>query len=193
MASSGLSPAAHLWQPIPHQLGPSHPVATILPAASHNPNTSTVIANAWNVFSRHKASVEPRLPQTSTLASVTANTRAIWSNETPPNRADSMNSGNAPTSITSMLSRLATSLPSTSSLLESRVNSNSTRVRRSFSWATALAANMAEKNTASANCKGARIWNRIAPKRARSPTSRTRCAPANLSQAVVISTSSAAT
>ena len=66
-------------------------------------------------------------------------------------------------------------------------------MRRSFSWATPLAANSAEKKNASANCSGARIWNSIAPKRAMSPTLRTICVPVNSSQAVHISTNKAET
>ena len=94
MACQGLKPAAHVWQKGPNQLTISH-------TASHRTSTNTVIASAWKVFSRHKASVEPRLPHTSTLARVTANTRAIWPNETPPKRAESMNSGTAAANTTS--------------------------------------------------------------------------------------------
>ena len=64
-----------------------------------------------------------------------------------------MNSGSDAASSTSTLSRLASSLPSTSSLLVRFVSSSSTSVRRSFSWATPLAASRAEKKIASANCK----------------------------------------
>ena len=115
------------------------------------------MASAWNVFSRHRASIEPRLPQTSTVASVTANARAICPYDTPPNSAASMNTGSAAASITSTFSRLASSLPSTNSLLERFVSSSRISVRRSFSWATSLAASRAEKKAARANCSGARI------------------------------------
>ena len=67
-----------------------------------------------------------------------------------------MNTGRAAAKRTRTWSKLARSFPSTSSLLERLVNSSSTSVRRSFSWATALAVNNAEKNTARANCNGAR-------------------------------------
>ncbi len=93
--------------------------------------------------------------------------------------------------MTSTPSRLASSLPSTNSELERFVSRSRINVWRSFSWATSLAANKAEKNTASASCSGARIWNRIVPKRARSPTSRTNCVPVSTSQAVLISTNKA--
>ncbi len=68
-----------------------------------------------------------------------------------------MNSGNDAANSTSTPSVLASSLPSTSSLLLRFVSSSSTSVRRSFSWLTPLAAANAEKKTASANCKGAKI------------------------------------
>ncbi len=56
---------------------PSAPAASASPAANHNTNTSTVMASVWNVFSRQRARVEPRLPQQRTVASVTAITRPI--------------------------------------------------------------------------------------------------------------------
>ncbi len=141
---------------IPAKLWPKAPRATISQAASHSTSTSTVMASAWKVFSRHNANVEPKLPQTNTAASVTAKTRPICPKETPPSMAVSMNSGKAAANITSTPSRLASSRPNTSSLLERFDSSNSTMVRRSFSWATALAASMAEKNMANANCNGAK-------------------------------------
>ena len=80
------------------------------------------------------------LPAKTTVASVTANTRAICANDTPPNSAESMNNGNDAASNTNTPSRLASSFPNTNSLLVRLVNSSSTSVRRSFSWATPAAA-----------------------------------------------------
>ncbi len=57
---------------MPPQLLPNEPLATICPAASQSTIASTVRASDWNVFSRQSAIVEPRLPQTNTLARVTA-------------------------------------------------------------------------------------------------------------------------
>ena len=104
--------------------------------------------------------------------------------EMPPSKARMINSGRAAKSITKTLNMLAKSLPSTSSLFVSRVSNSRSSVLRSFSCATAEAANMAEKNTAQANCRGARSWKRIVPKRARSPVSRTFCEPESTIHAV---------
>ncbi len=86
----------------------------------------------------------------------------------------------------STFNRLASSLPSTNSLLVSLVKSSRTSVRRSFSCATALADKSAEKNKATASWSGARTWNKLMPKRAKSPTSRINCVPVSTSQAVII-------
>ena len=55
-----------------------------------------------------------------------------------------------------MLSKLASSFPSTSSEFDKFVSSSRINVRRSFSCATALAAARAEKNTAKINCSAER-------------------------------------
>ena len=68
-----------------------------------------------------------------------------------------MNSGSAAASSTSTCSTLASNFPSTNSLFERFVNNSSTSVRRSFYWATALAASKAEKNKLSASCTRATI------------------------------------
>ncbi len=133
------------------------PAAQASPSASQNTSTSTVSAKVWNVFSRHRASIDPKLPAAAAVASVTAKARAICPKETPPNEAENMNNGNDAASSTNTLSRLASSFPKTSSLLVRFVKSSSSSVRRSFSRATLLAAASAEKNSASANCNGARI------------------------------------
>ncbi len=96
------------------------------------------------------------LPATIAARNVTTNTRPICPNETPPNRAVAMNTGSDAPSKASTLSKPASSLPKTSSLLVSRVKSSRISVRRSFSWATALAANKAENETANTNCTTAR-------------------------------------
>ncbi len=87
------------------------------------------------------------------LAAVTAAVRAICPTEIPPKSASSMKTGSPAANITSTFSKLARSFPSTSSWSERFVSSSRTKVLRSFSWATALAASMAEKKTARANCK----------------------------------------
>ncbi len=191
IACQGLTPAASVRAGKPKTVWPNAPAARASPAVSHNTSTSTVMASVWKVFSRHRASVEPRLPQQSTVASVTAIARPICPYDTPPKSAVNRKTGSPAASITNTPKRLARSLPSTNSQLERFVKSRRISVRRSFSWATSLAANNAEKNTTNANCRGARIWNRIVPKRARSPTSRTNCVPVSTSQAVLISTSRA--
>ncbi len=91
------------------------------------------------------------------LANVTASISPTWAKDTPPNRIETMNSGTAAANSTSTPSRLASSLPNTNSLFDKLVSSNRISVRRSFSCATALAANTAEKKTATTNCNGARI------------------------------------
>ncbi len=106
--------------------------------------------------------------------------------EIPPSSVVRANSGSAAVNSTSTPSKLASSRPSTSSLLVRCVNSSRISVRRSFSWATALAPSRADEKDATTNCKGASIWNRIIPNRARSPRSRTLWAPARTSQAVHI-------
>ncbi len=107
-------------------------------------------------------------------------------------KRESMKTGSPAANITSTCNKLARSFPSTSSWLERFVSSSRTKVRRSFSWATALAASMAEKKTAKANCSGARIWKTMPANCARSLTSRTICVPVSTSQAVQIKSSRAA-
>ena len=107
-------------------------------------------------FRARTPAVEPRLPAATALATTTANTRPICANDTPPSRATIMNSGSAASISATTASKLAESLPSTSSTFDSRVSSNRSSVCRSFSIATAPAADMAAKNSATANCKGAR-------------------------------------
>jgi hypothetical protein len=68
-----------------------------------------------------------------------------------------MKNGTAAKSMSRTFNTLARSLPNTSSLFDKCVSSSSTSVRRSFSWATALAVNSAPKNSANVSCSTARI------------------------------------
>ena len=102
-----------------------------------------------------------------------------------------MKIGAAVASITSTSSRLASSLPSTSSWFVSRVMSSRMSVFLSFSCATLLAARSAARNVSRASCSGARMKNKIDPNLAMSPTLRMICVPASTSHAVHISTNSA--
>ncbi len=126
----------------------------------------------------------PRLPQNITPPRVTSITRQIWAADTPPKSTVNMKTGSPASNITTTSNNPAESLPSTSSRLVMSVESNKTSVPRSFSWATEPATRSAAKNKAISACNGARIWNKRAPNRARSPTSRTCCVPLRTSHAV---------
>ncbi len=127
-ARQGLTAAAQSAAEMPARLLPRKPAATISPTASHKTRASTVMARAWKVFSRHRAKVEPRLPQAATQATVTASTRAIWPVDTPPSKAAIMNSGKAAASRTNTPRRLAASFPTTNSPLDRWVSRRRTRV-----------------------------------------------------------------
>ena len=88
---------------------------------------------------------------------------------------------------------LAKSLPRTSSELVIRVIRSKSRVRRSFSCATAAAVSNAEKATASASWTGAKRAKMAVPNRAKSPTPRTGCDPKTISRAMSTRPNSAAT
>jgi hypothetical protein len=95
-----------------------------------------------------------------------------------------MSSGAVAISNSTIGSRLPSSLPSTISSLRRSVSSNKTNVRRSFSWATALAADSAAKNKNRANSTKVSTWNSSGPKRADSPSVAERIQPPVASQAV---------
>jgi len=120
--------------------------------------------SVWNVFSRQRARVEPRLPARKIVPKAIRKTVKTCIVETPPKRLISRNTGIAPSSMIVGISRLASSLPTTSSVSVSRVSRSNTRVRRSFSIATELAEPRAERKTTRASCRGTRMPNSVAPK-----------------------------
>ena len=122
----------------PATSGPARPIP------SQRPNQKTMHiatkASVWNVFSRHRATIAPSDPAVMEVISVTAKVHPTCSNEVPPKRTINIKIGKLVISITPMLSRLANSLPRTSSLLVNRLIKSKIRVCRSFSIAMLLAA-----------------------------------------------------
>jgi hypothetical protein len=98
-----------------------------------------------------------------------------------------MKIGAAVASITKTSSRLASSLPRTSSWLLSRVIKSSRIVFLSFSCETALAERSAARKVISASWSSARIRKMFEPNRAMSPTVRMICVWTRTSQAVHMS------
>ena len=97
----------------------------------------------------NKPSMLPKLPATSAVVSVTRKTRTTCASDTPPSKVTRKNTGSAATAMANTSSRLAKSLPRTSSQFVRRVMSSRTNVRRSFSCETALAeAELAEAQAA---------------------------------------------
>ena len=193
MARSGDQATAQVSAGTPAHCVPSRPLARTSPLRTHSTSSRAVMASDWKVFSRQRASVEPRLPASAAAATVTPTTRKTWPYEIPPNSVSSINSGTAARISTKTLSELAKSLPRTNSALVMRVIKSRSSVRRSFSWATAAVVSSAAKAMAMTICKGANRANTAEPKRERSPRLRISCEPSKISQAVNTNPNRAAT
>ena len=151
-----------------------------------------MIASAWKVVSFQNATAVATLAAASAAAAVTTNSRASCPGVTPPNSPAIANIGTAAASSSSTRTRLAASLPSTSSPSEIRLTSSSSNVRRSFSLVTATAPVRAAASIARQSWSGPRILSSVAPNRAVSPAVATVLVPVTTSQQVAMMAKSAA-
>ena len=163
-----------------------HATAAASPAASQATSRKAVIASAWNVVSRQKATALAILAAAAAAAAVTTNIRTICTGVIPPKTVASVKTGTAASSSSPVRSRLPDSFPSTSCASPRRLTSRSSMVLRSFSTPTATTLARAADSIASASWSGPRIRISVPPKRAASPTVAMACVPVTRSQQVAM-------
>ncbi len=154
--------------------------------ASVRTSERTVRASDWNVRSRPRATSKPSEPPSRPAAAVTPITSRTWPGETPPRSRQRKKTGADVASSVRTWRRLAISLPRMISTSRRSVISRSTNVRRSFSWATEVAAESGAKNSIRVSWKRTNQRKRRCPKYAMRPTSEISANPTRDCQAVHI-------
>lgn len=117
---------------------------------------------------------------------MTTNRLSTCPGEIPPSNPQSDSTGIPAASTVRICVKLAVSFPSTISRSLRSVIMRSTKVRRSFSCATAVAALRGAKKSMSVSWSIAKMTYSTPPNRARVPTSPTSCQPTRACQAVHI-------
>ncbi len=182
-ARNGSKASAKAIPPIVRS-GSRKPIVSI--PASPRTSVRTVRASDWKVRSRPSATKRPSDPPASPAAAVTPTTSRTWPLETPPSSMQRKKTGAAAARSVTIWSRLAASLPRMISTSRKSVINKRMNVRRSFSWATAVAAERGAKKSIKVSWKRTNRRNSRWPKWAMIPTSDTSANPTSDCQAVHI-------